>query len=167
MSRDRESDFRLAQEAGSHPVKDVRRFATKNLGDAHRVPIVALLQVLNAFCCFSSLLSFWLPWFYSPFPFFMESCNDLLSQLFDCIESACSEVKEKMSDASVVHRCTKVTSRIPRAKSSRLDHEGARELSAIRICRNSASNLPALCRLEFDCLAFASWGCRPPSIIEQ
>jgi hypothetical protein len=47
-------------------------FATKNFGDAHRVPTVALLQLLSASCCFSSLLSFWLPWIYSPFPFFME-----------------------------------------------------------------------------------------------
>jgi hypothetical protein len=33
-------------------------FATKNLGDAHRVPMVALLRLLNAFWRFSSLLSF-------------------------------------------------------------------------------------------------------------
>jgi hypothetical protein len=44
----------------------------KNFGDAVRVPVVALQHVLSASCCFSSLLSFWLPWIYSPFPFFME-----------------------------------------------------------------------------------------------
>jgi hypothetical protein len=42
------------------------------------------------------LLSFWLPWIYSPFPFFMESCNGLLLQLIDCIESTPNEVKRKM-----------------------------------------------------------------------
>jgi hypothetical protein len=42
-----------------------------------------LLQVLSAFCCSSSLLSFWLPWIYSPFPFFMEFRNGVLLQLID------------------------------------------------------------------------------------
>jgi hypothetical protein len=42
-----------------------------------------LLQVLSASCWFSSLLSFWLPWIYSPFPFFMESRNGILLQLID------------------------------------------------------------------------------------
>jgi hypothetical protein len=58
--------------------------------------MVALLQLLNAFCCFSSLLSFWLPWIYSPFPFFMEFRNDVLLQLVECIESTQNEVKRKM-----------------------------------------------------------------------
>jgi len=56
------------------------------------------LQVLNASCCFSSLLSFWLPWIYSPFPFFMEFRNGILLQLFECIESTQNEVKRKMID---------------------------------------------------------------------
>jgi hypothetical protein len=73
-----------------------KSFATKNLGDAHRVPMVALLQLPSAFCCFSSLLSFWLPWIYSPFPFFMEFHNDVLLQLVECIESTQNEVKKKM-----------------------------------------------------------------------
>jgi hypothetical protein len=42
-----------------------------------------LLQVLSASLRFSSLLSFWLPWIYSPFPFFMEFRNDDLLQLID------------------------------------------------------------------------------------
>ncbi len=42
-----------------------------------------LLQVLSASCCSSSLLSFWLPWIYSPFPFFMEFRNGVLLQLID------------------------------------------------------------------------------------
>ena len=42
-----------------------------------------VLQLLSAFCCFSSLLSFWLPWIYSPFPFFMEFRNGVLLQLID------------------------------------------------------------------------------------
>jgi len=41
------------------------------------------LQVLSASLLFSSLLSFWLPWIYSPFPFFMEFRNDELLQLID------------------------------------------------------------------------------------
>jgi hypothetical protein len=55
-----------------------------------------LLQVVSASCCFSSLLSFWLPWIYSPFPFFMEFRNGVLLQLVECIESTQNEVKRKM-----------------------------------------------------------------------
>src|SRR5271154_5283686 len=71
----------------------------KNFGDAHRVPFVVaccLLPLPSAFCCFFSLLSFWLPWIYSPFPFFMEFRNDVLLQLVECIESTQNEVKRKM-----------------------------------------------------------------------
>lgn len=77
-----------------------RKLAAKNFGDAHRVPVVAFFycKVLSASCCFSSLLSSWLPWIYSPFPFFMESCNGVLLQLIECIESTQSEVKRKMSE---------------------------------------------------------------------
>jgi len=78
-------------------------FAGKNFGDAHRVPTVALhcLTALIAFCCFSSLLSFWLPWIYSPFPLFMEFRNAILLQLVECIESTQNEVKRKMIDEGV------------------------------------------------------------------
>jgi hypothetical protein len=55
-----------------------------------------LLQFLSASCCFSSLLSFWLPWIYSPFPFFMDYRNGVLLQLIECIESTQNEVKRKM-----------------------------------------------------------------------
>jgi hypothetical protein len=53
------------------------------------------LQLLSA-SWLSSLLSFWLPWIYSPFPFFMEFRNGILLQLFECIESTQNEVKRKM-----------------------------------------------------------------------
>jgi hypothetical protein len=52
--------------------------------------------LVSAFCCFSSLLSFWLPWIYSPFPLFMEFRNGPLLQLIECIESTQNEVKRKM-----------------------------------------------------------------------
>ena len=68
-----------------------------------------LLQLLSAFCCFSSLLSFWLPWIYSPFPFFMEFRNGVLLQLVECIESTQNEVKRKMIETRRMQRCTKVT----------------------------------------------------------
>jgi hypothetical protein len=55
-----------------------------------------LLQLVSASCCFSSLLFSWLPWIYSPFPFFMDFRNDDLLQLIECIESTQNEVKRKM-----------------------------------------------------------------------
>jgi len=66
-----------------------------------------LLQLLSASCCFSSLLSFWLPWIYSPFPFFMEFRNGILLQLFECIESTQNEVKRKMIDADTCNAVPK------------------------------------------------------------
>jgi hypothetical protein len=66
-----------------------------------------LEQVLSASCCFSSLLSFWLPWIYSPFPFFMESCNGRLLQLIECIERTQNEVKKKMIESSALHDAPK------------------------------------------------------------
>ena len=83
------------------------RTCTKNFGDAVRVPVVALQRVLSASCCFSSLLSFWLPWIYSPFPFFMEFCNGRLLQLIECIESTQNEVKGKMIESSALHDAPK------------------------------------------------------------
>ena len=73
-----------------------RNSPQKTLGTLFASPSLPLLQVLNASCCFSSWLSFWLPWIYSPFPFFMESCNGRLLQLIECIESTQNEVKRKM-----------------------------------------------------------------------
>jgi hypothetical protein len=64
-------------------------------GRSSRPPGRCLLQLPSAFWL-SSLLSFWLPWIYSPFPFFMEFCNGILLQLFECIESTQNEVKRKM-----------------------------------------------------------------------
>ena len=66
-----------------------------------------LLQLLSAFCCFSSLLSFWLPWIYSPFPLFMEFRNGLLLQLIECIESTQNEVKRKMIETGACNAAPK------------------------------------------------------------
>jgi hypothetical protein len=74
--------------------------AQKTLGTLLASPSLPLQQVLSASCCFSSSLSFWLPWIYSPFPFFMESCNGRLLQLIECIESTHNEVKKKMIESS-------------------------------------------------------------------
>src|SRR5215467_2057953 len=84
-------------------------FIAKNFGDARRVPIFVACCNCSSASLLSSSLSSWLPWIYSPFPFFMESCNDLQLQLIECIESTRNEVKRKMSVCVVVHRCTKVT----------------------------------------------------------
>src|SRR4030081_1199011 len=69
-------------------------------GRSSRPRFRGLLQLLSSFCCFSSLLSFWLPWIYSPFPLFMEFRNGLLLQLIECIESTQNEVKRKMIETS-------------------------------------------------------------------
>src|ERR1700690_572971 len=66
-----------------------------------------LLQLVSASCCFFSLLSFWLPWIYSPFPFFMEFRNGVLLQLFECIESARNEVKRKMIETAACNDAPK------------------------------------------------------------
>jgi hypothetical protein len=73
-----------------------------------------LLQLLSAFCCFSSLLSFWLPWIYSPFPFFMEFRNGILLQLFECIESTQNEVKRKMIETDACNAVPKSHARFAR-----------------------------------------------------
>jgi hypothetical protein len=75
----------------------ILQFRCKKLwGRSSRPLCRCLLQLLNASCCFSSLLSFWLPWIYSPFPFFMEFRNAVLLQLVECILSTQNEVKRKM-----------------------------------------------------------------------
>ena len=78
-----------------------------------------LLQVLSAFCCFSSLLSFWLPWIYSPFPFFMEFRNAVLLQLVECIESTQNEVKRKMIEAWACNVAPKSPEVLAREKNRR------------------------------------------------
>jgi hypothetical protein len=83
--------------------------------------MVALLQLLSAFCCFSSLLSFWLPWIYSPFPFFMEFRNDVLLQLVECIESTRNEVKRKMIVMVACNAVPKSPERVAREKIARAD----------------------------------------------
>jgi hypothetical protein len=79
----------------------------KTLGTLFASPLLPLEQVLSASCCFSSWLSFWLPWIYSPFPFFMESCNGRLLQLIECIERTQNEVKQKMIESGARHDAPK------------------------------------------------------------
>ena len=98
------------------------RRSTKNFGDAVRVPVVALQHVLSASCCFSSWLSFWLPWIYSPFPFFMEFCNGRLLQLIECIESTQNEVKGKMIASGAFHDAPKSPGVTRARKKSRCAH---------------------------------------------
>jgi hypothetical protein len=92
------------------------------------------LQLLSAFCCFSSLLSFWLPWIYSPFPLFMEFRNGLLLQLIECIESTQNEVKRKMIETDACTVAPKSHARLAREE---------------KVCATSQLSLPwspiALC----------------------
>jgi len=87
-----------------------------------------LLQVLSA-SWLSSLLSFWLPWIYSPFPFFMEFRNDLLLQLIECIESTQNEVKRKMIEAGVRNDAPKSPARVRTSKKIKKRVVMARKLS--------------------------------------
>src|ERR1700675_4438779 len=80
-----------------------------------------LLQLLSAFCCFSSLLSFWLPWIYSPFPLFMEFRNGPLLQLIECIESTQNEVKRKMIGTDACTDAPKSHARLAREENSARD----------------------------------------------
>jgi hypothetical protein len=82
--------------------------------------MVALLQLLSAFCCFSSLLSFWLPWIYSPFPFCMEFRNGVLLQLIECIESTRNEVKRKMIETHAYNSAPKSHADFAREKNRAL-----------------------------------------------
>ena len=79
-----------------------------------------LLQLVSAFCCFSSLLSFWLPWIYSPFPFFMEFHNCNLLQLFEGIESTQNEVKRKMIETVACIAAPKSLARLAREEKVRV-----------------------------------------------
>jgi hypothetical protein len=73
----------------------LRKCRKKLRGRSSR-PLGRCLLRLPSASLLSSLLSFWLPWIYSPFPFFMEFRNGILLQLFECIESTQNEVKRKM-----------------------------------------------------------------------
>src|ERR1035438_3827483 len=75
-----------------------------------------LLQLVSASCCFFSLLSFWLPWIYSPFPFFMEFRNGVLLQLVECILSTQNEVKRKMIEMVACNAAPKSHARLAREK---------------------------------------------------
>jgi len=76
------------------------------------------LRVLSV--SFSLLLSFWLPWIYSPFPFFMEFRNGLLLQLFECIESTQNEVKRKMIATRACNAAPKSHARLTREEKVRV-----------------------------------------------
>jgi len=109
-------------------IRDGREFGVKNFGDAHRVPFVAfLLQLLNASCWFSFLLSSWLPWIYSPFSISHGSCNGALLQLIECIESTRNEVKEKMIESNA-HR---VARKSPEGESA---EKFARACDGLSVC---------------------------------
>ena len=70
--------------------------AAKNLGDAHRVPLVVACCVCLVLLCFLLCFLFGCHGSILPFPFFMEFRNGVLLQLFECIESTQNEVKRKM-----------------------------------------------------------------------
>src|ERR1700730_15220948 len=111
--------------------------AVKNFGDAHRVPFVVACcscLVLSAFCCFSSLLSFWLPWIYSPFPLFMEFRNGHLLQLIECIESTQNEVKRKMIETSACTDAPKSHARPARVEKVRATSQLTLPWSSITSC---------------------------------
>jgi hypothetical protein len=69
----------------------------KNSGTLAGVPVCLSGWAISAssscrpFSCHPS----WLPWFYSPFPFFMDATNVPL-QLIECIESMKNDVKRKI-----------------------------------------------------------------------
>src|ERR1700730_3493537 len=90
------------------------RCRQKLWGRSSRPLCRCLLQLVSASCCFSSLLSFWLPWIYSPFPLFMELRNGLLLQLIECIESTQNEVKRKMIETSARTDAPKSHARLAR-----------------------------------------------------
>ena len=120
--------------------------AGKNFGDAHRVPGIALPQLLSASCCFSSSLSSWLPWIYSPFPFFMESCNGEMLQLIECIESTRSEVKRKMIERKRHHRARKSPECVRAKKIRDTGIEGSNFRSARSSCMRRSDESRALGR---------------------
>jgi hypothetical protein len=79
-------------------------FCAKNLGDAYASPVCCFADT-SLSASFSSLPFSWLPWFYSPFPFFMDLLsNGRLLQLIECIESIKSDVKKKMMLARACDR---------------------------------------------------------------
>jgi hypothetical protein len=95
------------------------------------------LQLVSAFCCFSSLLSFWLPWIYSPFPLFMEFRNGLLLQLIECIESTQNEVKRKMIGTDA---CTDA----PKSHARLAPEEKVRATSQLTVPRSPLALCPPL-----------------------
>jgi hypothetical protein len=104
-----------------------------------------LLQVLSASCCFSSLLSFWLPWIYSPFPFFMEFSNGILLQLFECIESRQNEVKRKMIETGACNAAPKSPSRLAREEKVRVTPQLTLARFPIAMCQPRARFKRTLC----------------------
>jgi hypothetical protein len=87
-------------------------------------PLRCLLEhVLNASCWSSSLLSFWLPWIYSPFSIFHGLCNGDLLQLIECIESTQNEVKRKMIESSACNAEPKSPEETVQEKFARANRE--------------------------------------------
>src|SRR6266403_978965 len=110
------------------------RCCKKLWGRSSRPLCRCLLQLLSAFCCFSSLLSFWLPWIYSPFPLFMEFRNGLMLQLIECIESTQNEVKRKMIETRACNDAPKSHARLARAEKVRTTSRLTLPLSPIALC---------------------------------
>jgi hypothetical protein len=90
-----------------------------------------LLQLVSVSCCFSSLLFSWLPWIYSPFPFFMEFRNGVLLQLIECIESTKNEVKRKMI---ITDSCSDVRKSSTRIFSKKKLHDVAMQRRGSNVC---------------------------------
>src|SRR6266446_8036515 len=129
------------------------RCRKKLWGRSSRPLCRCLLQLLSAFCCFSSLLSFWLPWIYSPFPLFMEFRNGHLLQLIECIESTQNEVKRKMIETDACTDAPKSHARLAREEKVRATSELTLPLSASRcVCRSRVSKERSL-RCRRDCAA--------------
>jgi hypothetical protein len=68
-------------------------------------------------------------------------CNDLLLQLFECIESTQNEVKRKMIENGRVQRCTKVTcSTLTRKKTRDITTHSRVFSDRVAFCRAHGAN---------------------------
>src|ERR1700686_4220826 len=114
-----------------------KRCGKKLWGPSSRPLCRCLLQLVSAFCCFSSLLSFWLPWIYSPFPLFMEFRNGLLLQLIEWMESTQTEEKRKMIESSA---CTDA----PKSHARLALEEKGRATSQLTFPRSPLASCPPL-----------------------
>ena len=119
--------FRLHGGRARRPSLHRNECRKKLWGRSSRPLCRCLLRVVSAFSFLR--LSFWLPWIYSPFPFFMEFRNGDLLQLFECIESTQNEVKRKMIVRDARNDAPRSPARRAREKSSRNITPHARLLS--------------------------------------